>query len=142
MPYIAVNAGLNHTTQFHLPRTVATVLNQRLCYGFNLKKRVFMKIMNSLCPASKKMVHIALCTSALWSEYLDSRLPTDLETYNKDHMPLYTSTWYPHCLEDLYRFADQGGGGVRSTSLPTLLLRGGGGVLMFTFKKISLVIFV
>ena len=42
MPYIAVSAGLIHTTQFHLPRTVATVLNQGLGYGFDLKIRVFM----------------------------------------------------------------------------------------------------
>ena len=42
MPYIAVSAGLIHTTQFHLPRTVATVLNQGLGYRFNLKIRVFM----------------------------------------------------------------------------------------------------
>ena len=41
MPYIAVSAGLIHTKQFHLPRTVATVLNQGLGYGFNLKIRVF-----------------------------------------------------------------------------------------------------
>ena len=55
MPYIAVSAGLIHTMQFHLPRTVATVLNQGLGYGFNVKIRVFMKIMNSLRPHSKKM---------------------------------------------------------------------------------------
>ena len=61
MPYIAVSAGLIHTTQFYLPRTVATVLNQGLGYGFNIKIRVFVIIMNSLCPPSKKMVHIALC---------------------------------------------------------------------------------
>ena len=84
MPYIAVSAGLIHTTQFHLPRTVATVLNQGLGYGFNLKMRVFMKIMNSLCPPSKKMVHIALRKSVGWSVYLDSRFPTTCETYNKD----------------------------------------------------------
>ena len=42
MPYIAVSAGLIHTMQFHLPRTVATVLNQGLGYRFNLKIRVFM----------------------------------------------------------------------------------------------------
>ena len=42
MPYIAVSAGLIHTMQFHLPRTVATVLKQGLGYGFNLKIRVFM----------------------------------------------------------------------------------------------------
>ena len=42
MPYIAVSAGLIHTVQFHLPRTVATVLNQGLGYGLNLKIRVFM----------------------------------------------------------------------------------------------------
>ena len=42
MPYIAVSAGLIHTTQLHLPRTMATVLNQGLGYGFNLKIRVFM----------------------------------------------------------------------------------------------------
>ena len=42
MPYIAVSAGLIHTMPFHLPRTVATVLNQGLGYGFNLKMRVFM----------------------------------------------------------------------------------------------------
>ena len=41
MPHIAVSAGLIHTTQFHLPRTVATVLNQGLGYGFNLKIHVF-----------------------------------------------------------------------------------------------------
>ena len=40
MPFIVVSAGLIHTTQFHLPRTVATVLNQGLGYGFNLKLRV------------------------------------------------------------------------------------------------------
>ena len=85
MPYIAVSAGLIHTTQFHLPRTVATVLNQGLGYGFNLKMRVFfMKIMNSLCPPSKKMVHIALCMSVGWSVYLDSLFPTTCETYNTD----------------------------------------------------------
>ena len=42
MPHIAASAGLIHTMQFHLPRTVATVLNQGLGYGFNLKTRVFM----------------------------------------------------------------------------------------------------
>ena len=42
MPYIAVGAGFSHTMQFHLPRTVATVLTQGLGYGFNLKIRVFM----------------------------------------------------------------------------------------------------
>ena len=84
MPYIAVSAGLRHTTQFHLPRTVATVLKQGLGYGFNLKIRVFMYIVNSLCPPSKKMVHIALCMSVGWSVYLDSRFPTACETYNKD----------------------------------------------------------
>ena len=41
MPYIAVSAGLIHMMQFHLPRTVATVLNQGLGYGFNLKIRFF-----------------------------------------------------------------------------------------------------
>ena len=41
MPYIAVSAGLIHATQFHLPKTVATVLNQGLGYRFNLKIRVF-----------------------------------------------------------------------------------------------------
>ena len=63
MPYIAVSAGLIHTMQFHLPRTVATVLNKGLGYGFYLKIRVFMKIVNSLRPPSSKMVHIALCMS-------------------------------------------------------------------------------
>ena len=128
MPYIAVSAGLIHTTQFHLPRTVATVLNQGFGYGFNLKMRVFIKIMNSLCPPSKKMVHIALRKSVGWSVYLDSRFPTTCETYNK---------WYPHCIEDFYQSADKGGW-ARSRSLPTLLLPGG----MFTFTKISIVIFV
>ena len=42
IPHIAVSAGLIHTTQFHLPKTVATVLNQGLGYGFNLKIRDFM----------------------------------------------------------------------------------------------------
>ena len=42
MPYIAISAGLTHTMQFHLPRTLATVLNQGLGYGINLKIRVFM----------------------------------------------------------------------------------------------------
>ena len=42
VPYIAVSAGLIHTTQFHAPRTMATVLKQGLGYGFNLKIRVFM----------------------------------------------------------------------------------------------------
>ena len=85
MPYIAVSAGLIHTTQFYLPRTVATVLNQGLGYGFNLKTRVFVIIMNSLCPPSKKMVHIALCIcmSIGWSVYLDSRFPITYENkYN------------------------------------------------------------
>ena len=80
MPYIAVSAGLSHTTQFYLPRTVATVLNQGLGYGFNLKIRVFMKIMYSSCPPSNTMVHIALCMSVGWSVYLDSRFPTACET--------------------------------------------------------------
>ena len=72
MPYIAVSAGLIHTTQFHLPRTVATVLNQGLGNGSNLKIRLLMKIINSLCPPSKKMVHVALCMSVGWSVYFDS----------------------------------------------------------------------
>ena len=81
VPYIGVSAGLIHTTQFYLTRTVATVLNQGLGYGFNLKIRVFfMTIMNSLCPPSK-MVHIALCMSVGWSVYIDSRFPTTCETY-------------------------------------------------------------
>ena len=86
MPYIAVNARLIHTMQFHLPRTVATVLKQGLGYGLNLKIRVFMNIMNSLCPPSKKMAHITLCMSVGWSVYLDSRFPTACETYNKDRL--------------------------------------------------------
>ena len=86
MPYIAVSAGLIHTTQFHLPRTVATVLKQGLGYGFYLKIRVFMNIMNSLCPPSKEMVYIALCMTVGWSVYLDSRFPTACETYNKDRL--------------------------------------------------------
>ena len=86
MPYIAVSAGLIHTMQFHLPRNVATVLNQGLGYGFNLKNVFFMKIMISVCPHSKKIVHIALCMSVGWSVYLDSRFPTTCETYNKDHL--------------------------------------------------------
>ena len=40
--YIAVSAGLIHTTQFYFPRTVATVLNQGLGYRFNLKICVIM----------------------------------------------------------------------------------------------------
>ena len=64
MPFIAVSAGLSHTTQFHLPRIVATVLNQGFGYRFNLKRRVFfIKIMNSLCPSSMKIVDIDLCMS-------------------------------------------------------------------------------
>ena len=86
LPHIAVSAGLIHMTQFHLPRTVATVINQGLGYGFNLKIRVFMKITYSLCPPSKKMVHIALCMSVGWSVYLDSRFLTACETYNKDRL--------------------------------------------------------
>ena len=86
MPYIAVSAGLIHTTQFHLPRTVATVLKQGLGYGFNLKTRVFTNILTSLCPPSKKMLHIALYMTVGWSVYLDSRFPTDCETYNKDRL--------------------------------------------------------
>ena len=88
MPYIAVSAGLIPTMQFHLPRTVATVLNQGLGYGFNLKILVFIKVMISVCcmPYSKKMVHIALCMSVGWSVYLDSRFPTTCETYNKDRL--------------------------------------------------------
>ena len=86
MSYKAVSSRLVHTTQFYLPMTVATVLKQGLGYGFNLKIRVFMIIMNSLCPPSKKMVHIALCMSVGWSVYLDSRFPTACETYNKDRL--------------------------------------------------------
>ena len=86
MDLISKYAGLIHTTQFHLPRTVATVLNQGLGYGFNIKIRVFMKIMNSLCPPSNTMVHIALCMSVEWSVYLDSRFPTACETHNKDRL--------------------------------------------------------
>ena len=86
MSYIAVSAGLVHTTQFHLPGTVATVLKQGLGYGFNLKIRVFMNIMNYLCPPSKKMVHIALCMSVGWYVYLDNRFPTACETYNIDRL--------------------------------------------------------
>ena len=86
MPYIAVSAGLIHTTQFHLPRTVATVFKQGLGYRFNHKILVFMNIMNSLCPPSKMMVLIALCMSVGWSVYLDSRFPIACETYNKDRL--------------------------------------------------------
>ena len=86
MPYIAVSAGLIHTMQFHLPKTVATVLNQGLGYGLYLEIRAFMKIMNYLCPHSKKMVHIALCMSVGWSVYLDNRFPTTCETYNKHRL--------------------------------------------------------
>ena len=86
MPYIAVSAGLIHTMQFHLPRTVATVLNQGIGYGFNLKNVFFRKIMISVCPHSKKIVHIALCMSVGWSVYLDSRFPTTCETYYEDRL--------------------------------------------------------
>ena len=42
MPYRAVSASLINKTRFHLSRTVATVFNQGLGYGFNIKIRVFM----------------------------------------------------------------------------------------------------
>ena len=134
MPYIALSAGLIHKMQFHLPRTVATVFNQGLGYGFNLKIRVFfMKIMISVCPHSKK-VHIALCMSVGWSLYLDSRFPTSCETYRLT--PL-TSTWYPHCIEYLYRSADQGGGGGKVKIITHFVAAG-----VITSTKISIVIFV
>ena len=140
IPYIAVSAGLIHATQFHLPRTVATVLNQGLGYGFNLKIRVFIKIMNSLCPPSKKMVHIALYMSFGWSVYLDRRFPTACETYNKDRLTPWTSTWYPHFIEDLYCSAHQGGEG--NVKIITDFVAAGGEGVMFTFTKISIVVFV
>ena len=103
-----------------------------------------MNIMTSFCPFSKKMVHIDLCMSVGWSVYLDGRFPTACETYLKIARLLRLSNWYPHCIEDLYCSADQGGGGMAmSRSFPTLLLRGlgmGVGWVMFTFTKISVVI--
>ena len=80
------NCRVNPHDAIHLPRNVATVLNQGLGYGFNLKIRVFMIIIISVCPHSKKIVHIALCISVGWSVYLDSRFPTTCETYNKDRL--------------------------------------------------------
>ena len=77
------------------------------------------------------MVHIAVCMSVGWSVYLDSRFPTTCETYNKDRLTPSTSTWYPHCIEDFYRSADQGGGG--KVKIMTDFV---------AFTKISIVIFV
>ena len=74
MPYIAVSAGLIHTTQFQLPRNVATVLKQGLGYGFNLKIRVFMNIMNSLCPSSKKIFFVYVYWFGLYTLIADSQL--------------------------------------------------------------------
>ena len=89
------------------------------------------------------MAHIALCMSVGWSVYLDNRFPTTCETFNKDRLTPYTSTWYPHCIEELYRSADQGGGGQGQDHYRLCCCGGGGGgVLMFTFTKISIVIFV
>ena len=111
LPFIAVSAGLIHTTQFHLPRTVATVLNQGLGYGFNIKIRVFYENHEFLMLFFEEEGAYCLYMSVGWSVYLDSRFPTTCETYNTDRLTPQTSSWYPHCIEDLYRSADQGGEG-------------------------------
>ena len=56
MSFISVSAGLIHTTQFHLPRTVATVLNQGFGYGFNLKIRVFYEHHEFFMPSFEEDV--------------------------------------------------------------------------------------
>ena len=58
MPYIAVSAGLIHTMQFHLPRTVATVLNQGLGYGFNLQIRTGCFKISVILLTKNKMLEI------------------------------------------------------------------------------------
>ena len=48
MPYIAVSAGLILTTQFYLPRTVATVLNQGLLISKYVCGQVHLTYFGSL----------------------------------------------------------------------------------------------
>ena len=88
-----------------------------------------MKIVNSLCPPSKTMVHIALCMSVCWSVYLESRFLTACETYNKDRLAPKTSTWYPNCIEDLYS-AGRGGGQGQDHYRLCCCGRGGGQCLL------------
>ena len=81
-----------------------------------------MKIMNSLCPPSKKMVHIALCMSVGWSVCLDSRFPNTCERKIQITwlLRLQLSSLYWRSLS----FCRPRRGGARSSSIPTLLLRG------------------
>ena len=66
-PYIAVSTRLIHTMQFHLPRTEATVLNQGLGYGFNIKIRVFIQ-------GSGKVGHVNQVNHTSWMAVVT---PTD-----------------------------------------------------------------
>ena len=116
---------------------MATVLNLGLGYGFNLKIRVFMKIMHSLCPPSKKKVHIALCLSVGWSVYLDSRFPTTCETYNKDRLRLQLGILT--VLKIFIVLQTREGGGSKVKIITDFVAAEGG---MFTFTKISIVIFI
>ena len=98
-----------------------------------------MEIVNSLCPSSKKMVHIALCMSVGWSVYLDSRFPTACERIikiarSRDSLDFnLVSSLYLRSLLS----ADQGGGNVK---IITDFVAAGGGGVMLTFIKISVVI--
>ena len=137
MSYRSVSAGLIHTMQFHVLRTVATDLNQGLGNGFNLKLRVIMKIMNLFYPPSNKMMHIVVCMSVGWSVYLYSRFPTIWETYNVDRLTPQTSTILTVLkIFIVLQTRDGGGGGQDHYRLCC------GGGLKFTFTKTSIVIFV
>ena len=122
MPHKAVSAELIRTTQFLLPRTVATVLNQGIGYGFNIKIRVFF---------GKLWIFYALLRRR-WCILLWACLLIGLYTLIADSQLLVKciiqSTWLlrpqlrTHTVLKIF-IVLQTREGV-SSSLPTLLLRG------------------
>ena len=87
-PIIAVSAGLIHTMQFHLPRTVATVLNQGLGYGFNLKIPVFMhwnEIQGCLGLDFFLLMTLIFSVNLLYCPFLAVSLPGRYK-YDTNHM--------------------------------------------------------
>ena len=127
MPYIAVTAGLINTMQFPLPRTVATVLNQGLGYGFNLKIRVFLWKSWIIYALIRRRLCILLCACLLVGLYTlitDSqllvkriikidwllRLQLCILTVLKNFIDLQAREGGGQC-QDHYRLCCCGGGG-------------------------------
>ena len=138
MPYIAVSAGLIHTMQFHLPRTVATVLKQGLGYGFNLKIRVlwtswilYAHLRRRCCILLCAWLLVGLYTLIADSQLLVKRI-IKIAWLLRLQLGLVSSLYWGSLL-----FCRPGRGGGNVKIITDFVAAGGGGVNVYLHKDFN-----